>query len=378
MCIVLSGFDVVAISVGVGNLRLSIFALLFFVALYSKSLLKREIAEADRELGVFLILTAGICVLHFEMASFLEVGHWLSVLASFFLAGQILGSKISWPYLHRAYIIAFRMQIGSGLLIWCVTGGRIDLFYYEPSYFVLASAPYLVIAARNILVKPLCVDLFFVGSFLLITQSATLLALISLAFSANFLKRPNAFIWVALAAGPAVLFLLPLAAAGGDTLLTSTISGFIESPDKIQFFIERGGNRWPRLLVGWDLLRENWAVGIGPGQIAEILSQRDLSQYIEHRWWMSLDDKPLTNVFLELAVDVGVPTATVLAAFFLKTIIRVHRNGHWEISSGIAIMLIVMLGMSSVFRPYVWLLLGVATTLGERTPPPRHQSLIQG
>ncbi|WP_208855453.1 O-antigen ligase family protein [Leisingera daeponensis] len=374
----MAGFDVVAIPVGGGNLRISILVLLIFVFANMSALLKREVVESNLILFIFIVFTFIVCVSQFRLRPFLEMGHWLSVLASFFFAGQILGRKISWPYLYRAYLFAFRLQIGAGFLIWIAVGGRIDLFYYEPSYFVLASAPYLVIATRNILSKPLCADLFVVACFLMITQSATLIALICLAFAANLVKRPKALFWVTITAGPAVLFFLPLALVGGDTLLTSTISGFIESPDKIQFFIERGGNRWPRLILGWDLLWENWKMGIGPGQIGEILSQRDLSQYVEHRWWMRLDDKPLTNVFLELAVDVGVITAAVLAVFILKIAIRVHRKGHWEISSSIAIMLIVMLGMSSVFRPYVWLLLGFATTLEKRTPLALGRGAIQG
>ncbi|CAD0186668.1 hypothetical protein RUESEDTHA_03577 [Ruegeria sp. THAF57] len=364
--VIAAGFDVVAVSVGGGSLRLSIVVLLGFVITRLPVLLQKEVFNPSRLLLVFLLLSFLACAVHFSFRSVLEYGHWISIIVSFYFAGQIVGKKISWPAVYEGYAIAFRVQIGVGLLLWLLVGGRIDLFYYEPSYFVLASVPYLVIAARNVLRKVTSVDALFILAFLIITQSATLLATVGLAFAANFIKRPNSALLVLLCLLPVILFLPSILVTGSDNLLSSTIFGFIESPDKIRFFLERGGNRWPRLLIGWDLLTENLLWGIGPGQVSQVLSERDLAQYIGDRWWMRLDDKPITNVFLELAVDVGVIPTAFLFAFFLRTIWRVHSRGHWELSSSLVIMMLVMMGMSSIFRPYVWLLLGLSTTVESR------------
>ena len=362
--IILAGFDVASVRLSIGNLRISLLILALLLVYYAPVVMSKRTNWGNGPLAVFFISTGLVAIAGGHVRSLTEVVHWASIVVIFFTIGRVMAQRMAYNDVIRSYLIAFRLQIAFAFLGFLALGGRADLLYYEPSYFVLASVPYVFIAMRRTLITGFMRgkgDVAMIGLMIVATQSATLMMLVILALAAASVRSVKTFI-PAFALAIGICFMgYYLGTSGGDNLIANTVRNITFSNDPLQAALDRGGNRWPRVLLAAAVIRDNWFLGVGPGQFADATSAMNLDAFVGDRWWMKLGDKPAVNVAMELLVDVGVIPTLIIVFYVLRTISRSFRGGFSELGWSLILIMTLLMGMSSLFRPYVWLLLGLAS-----------------
>ena len=128
----------------------------------------------------------------------------------------------------------------------------------------------------------------------------------------------------------------------------------------LQQCLERGGNRYPRMLAAFDVFQRNYIHGVGPGAFFTYnKTDAILNSYPDALAYYNIEHLPAINIFVEMAAEGGI--------FFLLAFIGYLYCGLKSKASDTIlryIVLVMILGLlfeSSIQRSYFWFLLGAAS-----------------
>lgn len=363
-----AGADTIAVSFPFGQLKLAtgIFLCLYF-------LLGRHIYYTKRELLCVIGIVAS-CL--FSSLYSLEPSR--SVAYTFLLLFNIVCVASVGKALYSlspegfkvGLVLCARAQILAGVCI-AILGlqSRVSLFFYEPSFWAIALAPYLYITAKKHIVLS-WPDWILILIAVQITKSANLMLLVLVAIIVSNLSSFSIKSVLRMAVFLSIMGIgLGLYAQVGDDLVASTVRRVLESDNVFQQCAERGGNRYPRMLVALDVFQSNVIHGVGPGAFANFdKTEAILNSYPEFFPYHNIARSPAVNVFVEMAVEGGI----FLLLSFLCYLFFGLKGKMTDITlrNIVIVMLIGLLLESSMQRSYFWLLLGAAsfTYSGEKIP----------
>ena len=354
-----AGADTIAVSFPFGQLKLAtgIFLCLYF-------LLGRHIYYTRGELLCVIGIVAS-CI----FSSLYSVEPSRSIAYTFLLlfnivcvasVGKALFS-LSPEGFKAGLVLCARAQIFAGIFIAALgLQARISLFFYEPSFWAIALTPYLYITAKKHIALS-WPDWILILIAVQITKSANLMLLVLVAIivsnlsslSIKSLARMTIFLTI-------IGIGLGLYSQIGDDLVASTVRRILESDNVFQQCVERGGNRYPRMLVALDVFQNNVIHGIGPGAYASFNKAEAIrNSYPEFFPYHNIAHSPATNVFIEMAAEGGI---VLLFSFLCYLFCGLTGKGtDATLRNIVIVMLIGLLLESSMQRSYFWLLLGAAS-----------------
>lgn len=354
-----AGADTLAFSLPFGKLKLAVGV---FICLYF--LLAKHIYYTKTE----LLCAAGLIVACLFSALY-SVNFSRSIAYTFLLTFNLLcvasiGKalfSLSPEGFKVGIIICARLQILIGVC-FVVLGlqDRVSLFFYEPSYWAIALTPYLYFTAKkNISLS--WPDWGLIFTALLLTKSANLVLLVIITivvsklspFSMKSIVRMGIFLAI-------TLLLLSVYAQISDDLVAITIRRILESDSILQQCLERGGNRYPRMLAAFDVFQRNYIHGVGPGAFFTYdKTDAIFNSYPDAFAYYNIEDLPAINIFVEMAAEGGI--------FFLLAFVGYLYCGLKSKASDatlrfiVLVMIVGLLFESSIQRSYFWILLGAAS-----------------
>jgi len=369
--IIVSGFDVVSVNAAGANIRLSYFVFaIFFLKLYLFSKATMSIREL---LFVLLLFACALFTLIYAENLKIGVAYSIWLLVNFFcvfLVFRALTIKLGVHFAIRAYQLAFRLQIIIAAFLF-VAGvqERAHFLYYEPSYFVLASIPYLTIAVymRVVMKHAGLLDLFLIMLMLLITKSAFLMLLILIIYTTVMLTKEGvsrSSIARLAVFTLAISIFSYLYVTFSNDLIARTIRDLIESPSVLIAALERSGNRWPRIQMVWDAIIVNFPYGIGPGNYERYsINFNQGVDYSNGLPWLEPRGKPAVNMWFEIIVELGIVAAILfLSKYFgwwLKARAFPVKHPIKIFSVILIVYFIAFMFESNYLRVYFWGILGV-------------------
>lgn len=285
---------------------------------------------------------------------------------------KAIARRYGYLVLRDVYIFSFRFQILLSVFMFFLMrpdNGRVSLFYYEPSYFSIAAIPYLCIVFGSFFdkkVKTMFLDVVFVFLLLVVGKSANLMLIIALSIFFSFIisndmsvLKKIKMVFFLLVFSFFGLFLMYFFDKGG--LVINSILNVINSEDSIEALILRMGNRWPRLEITLDVLRNVFPYGIGPGSFKFFTI--DYTSGIDFRdtaQWLNPVGLPAINIFFEVLVECGVLGALGFYGICIIPLIAAIKNGNSVIICTILVFLISLSFESSYLRLYFWAFLGIS------------------
>lgn len=265
---------------------------------------------------------------------------------------------------------------------------RAHFLYYEPSYFAISLIPLFAFFVYNlfskgisnkfVLVPGATIFLFFISAKsangLIIFFVVFSLMVICFTFSAektmwnrfgiNSLKV--ALLTVVLC----IPFIFYLFNYSGDDLLVDSIKKIVLSEDKMEYLWDRMGNRGNRILLAWDVFKDNYFLGVGPGNYISHISEMHHVLFDEPKW-LSPQGKPPVNMYLEVAVYTGLAGLSVFMLLVFNILLKqlgrlnVTSCRHVAIYVSVVVFLIVINVESSYLRLYFWGWVGILFAFGK-------------
>ena len=354
-----AGADTIAVSFPFGQLKLAtgIFLCLYF-------LLGKHIYHTRRELLCVIGIVAS-CI----FSSLYSIEPSRSIAYTFLLmfnivcvasVGKALFS-LSPEGFKTGLVLCARAQILAGICI-AVLGlqARVSIFFYEPSYWAIALTPYLYITAKkNVALS--WPDWILILIAVQITMSANLMLLVLVAIVVSNLGPLSIKSVLSMAVFLSIIGIgLGLYAQIGDDLVATTVRRVLESDNILQQCVERGGNRYPRMLVALDVFQSNVIHGIGPGAFVSFDKAEALrNSYPDFFPYYDIGQLPAINVFIEMAAEGGI---FLLLSFLCYLFCGLRsKRADPTLRNILVVMLIGLLLESSMQRSYFWLLLGAAS-----------------
>ncbi len=376
-----TGFDVLQIRMGENGIRFSyaVFFLLF-IALF------RHMRFPRLQTLMIALFCGG------AFAGMMQLG--VSARSILYIAWVIFSYGVIFPlfyYFAREHrgefldgvVLAGRAQIIIGaLLVVLHLQIRARLLYYEASYFAYGLVPYCTIVIWGLLHKirgHRLLDSGLLALAVVTTGSATLMLIIALIWLLTAMVIGLKFKQVVrmLLSAAAVVVGLIIYAQFAHDLIALTINGILGSGDIITALFARGGNRIPRLLGATYIFQLHPLAGVGIGQYRSFSDTVNLSQFNGSAAWNSAGDNQAINIYLELLVTTGIPTACVFFLFLLRTVtlrkIRALDDQQKVVFISLMATLIMLNFEANYLRPYLWMLLGAYTGI-VRVPTTKHLS----
>lgn len=187
--------------------------------------------------------------------------------------------------LLRSLVTSFRLQIVCGLLLFVAhVQDRVHLLYYEASYFSMALAVYAALTFFRVVREGFRAgtpDLLLLLVALMTTKSATLLMGFACVLVIGFFLlgiTPRKLLAFGLVLAVLVLVSYLYAMYGSD-LVATTLASLYHTTNPILTIAERSGNRFPRLMSGWDTFQSHPWWGVGIGAFESYTATQDLSAY---------------------------------------------------------------------------------------------------
>lgn len=254
---------------------------------------------------------------------------------------------------------------------------RARLLYYEPSYFSMAAAPLFAITAyhaTNLHFRKMAPFLSLCLIFLYTSKSANALLIVATtAALALIYSRSGENTTPAKYAGLAALCLVVLgisaAAANiiseyrGTDLLLTTLQTVYQSETPVTDILARGGNRTNRLVLAWDVFLVNFETGVSPGDYIRYISSLNHELFSEPAW-LSPQDQPAINIFLEVAATTGLLGLTAFCFMIYSVLTASSAAAKSSFGPVLHISLIAILVSlmfeNSYLRVYFWILVGIA------------------
>ena len=363
-----TGFDVLQIRLGENGLRFSyaVFFLLF-IGLFRHMRFPR----------VQTLLIALFCGGAF--AGMMQLG--VSARSILYIAWVIFSYGVIFPlfyYFAREHrdsfldgiVLAGRAQIVIGaLLVVLHLQIRARLLYYEASYFAYGLVPYCTIVVWGLLHqvrRNRALDCGLLALAVVTTGSATLMLIIALIWLLSAMViglKAKQVLRMILVAAAIVVGLIVYAQFAHD-LVAFTVNSILRSGDIITALLARGGNRIPRLLGATYIFQLHPLVGVGIGQYRTFSDTVNLSKFNGSAWNAAGDNQAI-NIYLELLVTTGIPTACVFFLFLLRTVtlrkVRALDDQQKVVYISLMAMLIMLNFEANYLRPYLWMMLGAYT-----------------
>ncbi|MGJ8645371.1 MAG: hypothetical protein ACSHXJ_00665 [Marinomonas colpomeniae] len=342
-------------------------------------LLKRKILFSFPELFfLFLIVLGGTLSLLNSSKTHVGIFYNIWVVFNFFFVYgffKVISEQYGFENIKKIYIYSFRFQIVFCLLLFPffhTYDYRYSFFYYEPSYFSIASIPYLGFVFHDFFNKKFNLkDLFFILALLLITKSAVLILILILIFTMFFifykgiyLKSKIKIISTGFFIGVFSLFILYFISP--DNLISVTLNNILESENKLEAIFSRMGNRIPRIQLVWAFICDYFPGGVGGGNYRfvnkDYISLIDYSSLIDYKsqkgFSISIDvfnpiGLPAINVFLEALAEMGVIGGTGFIGFCLYIFFLLLRDFSRGSNSVLFIIIFVFFVTLSIESSYL-------------------------
>lgn len=326
------GADILSITIAGSNFRFIQFLLPIFafkLIFYRRIFLNREILAFLLMLFCFSFsLYDSSNLLKSLMYVFWLIFNYFFVYLYFKYYGDLYKKE-----LYEIIIIVCRLQIIVAIILVVIgVHERAQIFFYEPSYFgmflLIFGSCIAAQVIKNDYSKFFLFDLILFLISLVFTQSMTqsigvfflLICIIILKINN---KKQFIYLIVFLTIFSFVISKLLLLFLGDtNNLLIKTffnIFTFNDIDSIIDFIIDRGGNRVPRMLCAFDIWKNNFWTGIGLGAYESYLQNIDTSIYLRgiYPWEESIEDRPPINIFLELLSTTGVIGLFGFVLFFI-------------------------------------------------------------
>lgn len=366
-----TGFDVLAIPTPIGAIRISFF-LFFFVFLYLLFSKKVMLSFVELLFLIPLVMAMLFSVYHSfsEIRSLSYIVWFVSCYLLYFNVIKFLVNNVEPNYILRLFRDLGRFQILVCIFMRLVGIERPALLFYEPSYMVLALLPYIYFSLMQFKDGRFYnkIDLILILLLIVVTMSANLLLAIILVIVVGYLRLSlKSFFYMA------VLFCFSYYFSywyyhNNSDLLAFTFKNLHESPNFINTVLERTGNRWPRIMIGIDVVKDFFPNGIGLGTFSDFSVNYNITKdYAAGLPWNEPRGFPASNIFVELLAEGGF-FVLIFFLFFICLLmfmpIKKPRNvafvSHWR--KMIFIFLLLLLIESSLLRPYFWAYLGILSS----------------
>lgn len=249
---------------------------------------------------------------------------------------------------------------------------RPSLLYYEPSYMAFALLPYIYFSLTQfknnykIFSK---VDIAFVFLLVFLTMSANLLLAMTFVVLISYLRVSFKSFFLILILSVFGYFSTQWYYQNNYDLLAITFKKVHESPNVVTSLLERTGNRWPRTIIGIDVIYDYFPKGIGLGAFSDFSSHYNVSRdYTNGFPWNEPRGLPASNVFVEVLSEGGVFVFISLLFFWVNLFFAKPESNvdsafinHWR--KILFIFLLLLMFESSLLRPYFWVFMGIISGL---------------
>lgn len=367
-----TGFDILALPTPVGAVRFSFFLFLFafFLMYFFKGIKISKI-----EMFSLLFLVISMCYsLYSSSSEIRSLSYIIWFIACYFLYFNVIKNLVvdlDSNVVLRVFRDLGRFQIFCCVLLKIIGVDRPALLYYEPSYMILALLPYIYFSLMQFqfgskLFKK--IDFLLIFVLVMITMSANLLLAIIFVVIIGYVRLTfKSLLYISLIVVSAYYFSQWYYQNNSD-LLAFTFKNLHESPNFINTVLERTGNRWPRMMIGIDVVKEYFPNGIGLGTFSDFsVNYNIIKDYSSGLPWNEPRGFPASNVFVELLAEGGF-LVTLLFAFFISILMFMPKKdsadplvvSHWR--KMMFIFLLLLLFESSLLRPYFWAYLGVLSS----------------
>lgn len=373
-----TGFDVLAIHTPVGSVRLSffLFLLAFFWIFFTKGI---KVSKIEMIFLFFLIASMFVSILN-SSSAIRSISYILWFIVCYFLYFTVIkniSAQMKGIDILKLFRDLGRFQIICCIFLKLIGIDRPALLYYEPSYLVLGMLPYIYFCivqfqSKNNVFKK--IDLLFLFSLLIVTMSANLILALLLVLCLNYIRFSFKYFFL-------VLFLCVFFYnfsywyyQNNSDLLAITFRNLHETPDFINTVLQRTGNRWPRILIGIDVVKEYFPNGIGLGTFSDFSINYNVNKdYAAGFPWNEPRGFPAGNIFIELLAEGGFWVLFFFVGFislFLFMPIKKTANDFFAKSwrKMIFIMIVMLMIESSLLRPYFWAYLGVLSVFLTTSP----------
>lgn len=370
-----TGFDTLAFNTPVGSFRVSI---IFFMLAFSWFAVNKEIKIEGKELSLLIfLLTAMLVSSYFSVLPIRSVSYiiWFFVCYVFYFGVARSFSKIiTYDGVLKGIRITGRLQIIVCGLMALIGIERPSLFYYEPSYLVIALVPYIYYSVGFFKDRKLTkfgfIDVFLLLVLLFVSMSANLMLAILITACFHYIRFEIKYI---ILSAIGILFVWGLSQwyyKTHDDLLAVTLANIYQSTDALASILERTGNRWPRLQLGVDVANEYMFTGVGLGSFSDFsLNYNSAHDYASGFVWNEPRGFPATNIFVELLAEGGI-WVLLCFMFFLFYILKAprcvnsdDRQKFIEWRRVLIILILLLCIESSLLRPYFWFYLGILSGL---------------
>jgi O-antigen ligase len=330
----------------------------------------------------FLFAIAGAISTLNSMVVVKSVGYTIWVFFNFFviimlcfnLARLYAPQKILslWFLIFRVHVFLVIGQLAFGLAHGHLE--RPTLWFYEASYMAIFLSAYFGSALYMFLRigRAYALDLALATFVLLLTASATGLFGMVFAIFFNFLiarQRLKLLLW---AVGLGAAFVSILYIFFGDSPYFQLMVGFVLQGDNaLDIVLDRAGNRWVRVLIGWNAFLHNPWTGIGIGSDTAYMDATplpDFSQRYIHPW-TDISGQPFCNIFVEVLGTMGIvgfiPFCGILG-YCIWQAFRLQRDSHPMAPIAMAFLMgffcsiLTMQLEGTMLRYYLWSPLGLA------------------
>jgi hypothetical protein len=367
-----TGFDILAISTPVGTVRLSFF--LFFFTLILIFLTKGFILSSLELLFLIPLVMVMLFSVYYSSDGIRSLSYIIWFVTCYFLYFNVIKNLVidlDSNFILRVFRDLGRFQILACIVLKVLGVDRPALLFYEPSYMILALLPYIYFSIMQFQYKTNIykkIDLFLVFSLILVTMSANLLlAIIFVVVVGYFRLSFKYFFYITVLAIFSYYFSFWYYQHNAD-LLAFTFKNLHESPNFIKTVLERTGNRWPRMIIGIDVIKDFFPSGIGLGTFSDFSINYNINKdYAAGLPWNEPRGFPASNVFVELLAEGGLMVFISFLFFIsllmfmpIKASVQVSFVSHWR--KVIFIFLLLLLFESSLLRPYFWAYLGILSS----------------
>ncbi|MCF5894078.1 hypothetical protein K3H42_02940 [Aeromonas veronii] len=370
-----TGFDTLAFNTPVGSFRISI---VLFMLVFFGLAVKREIKIDIKELSLFVFLLISMLVSsYFSFSPMRSVTYicWFFICYIFYFGvARTFTRAITYEGVLKTVRITGRLQIIVCGIMALVGFERPSLFYYEPSYLIIALVPYIYYSIGFFKdrkrTKFGLIDLLLLLILLFVSMSANLMLAILITASFHYIRFEVKYI----AAVSVAIFLVwgftQWYYKTHDDLLAVTLANIYQSVDVFTAVLERTGNRWPRMQIGIDVAQEYMLTGVGLGTFSDFsLSYNSFYDYTKGMEWNEPRGFPATNIFIELLAEGGGGVFVFFVLFLLYIFnapryLNSYEKRHFFEWRRIFIILLLLLCIeSSLLRPYFWFYLGILSGL---------------
>lgn len=275
--------------------------------------------------------------------------------------------------IERALVIAARVQIMLAVMLVILgVQQRGHVLFYEASYFAIALIPYVAITVTTIVnrgAKSSLLDIILLIAALLATQSATLIIAMFLVVALVVLSAPGlsrkvvafSFVVVSMLGGYMASVQAP------NSLIGVFFSNIYNDPADVIFFLaERGGNRIPRIELGFDVWRSSPWTGVGVGAYESYIDPLDVSSYAPI-WWMSPAGQPVSSIYVELLATGGILGLVGFLCFVAVVFYKMPGGAEYRwLWIALISTLIILSIEANYLRMYLWMLFGICAGIGAR------------